>query len=184
MTTGFEHTDGNGRDWEAVGLQYKSSDGMCNQLSLIYRNPIQTWSDLIRNNWIIQYQLVYMHMPLFECATHAGTHRNSTNLKTLKWVRRRELLSLFTQAIKRSLTGWCFQLVFSVIKGYQGLIDAQVLAKENLLRKENANSHFYSSRVKYILECALMYNKEALIYSADNKNKNKVGDETLTRESK
>lgn len=91
-------------------------------------------------------------------------------------------LSLLRQSNSRSLDDVSNRS--SVIKGYQGLIDAQVLAKENSLRKENANSHFYSSRVRYILECALMYNKEALIYSADNKNKIKVGDETLTGGSK
>eukprot|EP00057_Strongylocentrotus_purpuratus_P007997 XP_011662471.1 PREDICTED: uncharacterized protein LOC100892571 [Strongylocentrotus purpuratus] len=64
-------------------------------------------------------------------------------------------------------------------KSYAGLIEARVPAKENSARKGNDNSHFYSARVRYLMECASKHNHEVMIYSADNKNKVKVGDTTL-----
>ena len=60
---------------------------------------------------------------------------------------------------------------------YKGFIDARVPAKENSVRKENANSHFYSARVRYTLEMAAKFPTTSLIYSVDNKNKIKLGDE-------
>ncbi|XP_041466293.1 uncharacterized protein LOC121416841 [Lytechinus variegatus] len=68
---------------------------------------------------------------------------------------------------------------FHASKSYAGLIDARVPAKDNSGRKDNDNSHFYSARVRYVMECASKHNQEVLIYSADNKNKIKVGDSTL-----
>ncbi|XP_038058591.1 uncharacterized protein LOC119729873 [Patiria miniata] len=62
---------------------------------------------------------------------------------------------------------------------YQGLIDARVPAKENSVRKISDNSHFYSARVRYALEMASMFSSQAIVYSADNKNKIKVGEQTL-----
>nr|XP_054772165.1 LOW QUALITY PROTEIN: uncharacterized protein LOC129280136 [Lytechinus pictus] len=66
-----------------------------------------------------------------------------------------------------------------LIKSYAGLIDARVPAKDNSGRKDNDNSHFYSARVRYVMECASKHNQEVLIYSADNKNPIQVGDSTL-----
>lgn len=64
-------------------------------------------------------------------------------------------------------------------KSYAGLIEARVPAKDNSARKGNDNSHFYSARVRYLMECASKHSHEVMIYSADNKNKVKVGDTTL-----
>ncbi|XP_072168657.1 uncharacterized protein [Diadema setosum] len=62
---------------------------------------------------------------------------------------------------------------------YKSLIDARVPSKDNSGRKGNDNSHFYSSRVKYCLEMAATLGSRALIYSVDNKNKIRVGDDVL-----
>ncbi|XP_041466647.1 uncharacterized protein LOC121417130 [Lytechinus variegatus] len=62
---------------------------------------------------------------------------------------------------------------------YKGLIDARVATKDNSARKENTNSHFYSSRVKYCLEMASKVGECALVFSADNKNKIRVSDNSL-----
>lgn len=61
-------------------------------------------------------------------------------------------------------------------KRYKGVIDARVPSKENSVRKVNENSHYYSARVKYAMEFASLVGEGALVYSADNKNKLKVGD--------
>ncbi|XP_071478062.1 uncharacterized protein [Diadema antillarum] len=62
---------------------------------------------------------------------------------------------------------------------YKGLIQARVPRKDNSARKPNDNSHFCSTRVRYTLEMAAKLGQRALLYSADNKNKVRVGDETL-----
>ena len=46
-------------------------------------------------------------------------------------------------------------------------------------RKQNDNSHFCSTRVCYCLEMAAKLGNQALVYSADNKNKISAGDDTL-----
>ena len=58
---------------------------------------------------------------------------------------------------------------------YQGLIDARISNKENSVRKDDANSHFFSARVRYALELAAKFPAMAMIYSVDNKNKIKLG---------
>lgn len=68
---------------------------------------------------------------------------------------------------------------FNIASEYKGLIDARVPAKENSTRKLNDNSHFYSARARYALELASKFNKIAVVYSSDNKNKVKVGQQTL-----
>ena len=62
---------------------------------------------------------------------------------------------------------------------YKELIPARVPKKENSVRKSNENSHFCSSRVRYILEMAAKLGERAMVFSADNKNKIRVGDVTL-----
>ena len=62
---------------------------------------------------------------------------------------------------------------------YKGLIDTRVPAKENSTRKANDNSHFYSARVHYALELASKFNRVVVVYSSYNKNKVKVGQQTL-----
>lgn len=60
-------------------------------------------------------------------------------------------------------------------KYYQGYIDAKVPAKENSIRKQNENSHFYAARVRYALELASKFQEVAIVYSVDNKNKILLG---------
>ncbi|XP_071484830.1 uncharacterized protein [Diadema antillarum] len=62
---------------------------------------------------------------------------------------------------------------------YKSLIQARVPPKDNGRRKHNDNSHFYAARVRYCLEMAAKLGSRALVYSADNKNKIRVGDDTL-----
>lgn len=67
----------------------------------------------------------------------------------------------------------------SAASKYKSLIKARVPHKFNGRRKPNDNSHFYAARVRYCLEMAAMLGDQALVYSADNKNKIRVGDDTL-----
>lgn len=68
---------------------------------------------------------------------------------------------------------------FKIATEYKGLIDARVPAKENSVRKLNDNSHFYSARTRYALEFASEFNEAAVVFSVDNKNKIKVGQQML-----
>nr|XP_054755523.1 uncharacterized protein LOC129261486 [Lytechinus pictus] len=62
---------------------------------------------------------------------------------------------------------------------YTGLIQARIPAKDNSARKPNDNSHFYAARVRYSLEMASKFSEFVQVYSADNKNKIRIGDCTL-----
>ncbi|XP_054766021.1 uncharacterized protein LOC129272973 [Lytechinus pictus] len=64
-------------------------------------------------------------------------------------------------------------------KRYKGFIQARIPAKDNSQRKGNDNSHFYASRVRYCMEMAAKLGDKALVFSADNKNKVRVGATTL-----
>ena len=68
---------------------------------------------------------------------------------------------------------------FNASKSYKGYIDARVPHKDNSSRKFNDNNHFYSARVRYTMELASQFGEYVRVFSADNKNKVKVGNHTL-----
>lgn len=67
---------------------------------------------------------------------------------------------------------------FKASERYKEFINARVPSLDNSARVTNDNSHFYSTRVKYAKEMASLHHDFVQIYSADNKNKLKVGDNT------
>ena len=65
---------------------------------------------------------------------------------------------------------------FHSAQEYQGCIDVRVPAKENSCRQDNANSHFYAARVRYVMELASKYSTSTIVLSVGNKNKILLGD--------
>ncbi|VDI57154.1 Hypothetical predicted protein [Mytilus galloprovincialis] len=64
---------------------------------------------------------------------------------------------------------------------YKQEIDAKLCSKQNNIRKEDANSHFYSTRVKYSMEFASKYSNDCVLLSCDNKNKIHIGTLAVSR---
>lgn len=62
----------------------------------------------------------------------------------------------------------------SASKLYKGLIDAKVPPKRNDNRKENANDHFYSARVKFAKQACSLFSESSVMFSVDNMHKLRV----------
>ena len=69
-------------------------------------------------------------------------------------------------------------------KLYKHVIDARVGKKENSLTKEHPNSHYLKCRVKYAMELAALHSDEIEIFSADAKDKLKLGGPVVSRHVK
>ena len=67
---------------------------------------------------------------------------------------------------------------------YQRLIDARVGRKDNTLSKEHPNSHYLRCRVKYALELSSMNSDEIEVFSADAKDKLRLGGPVVSRHIK
>ncbi|XP_033101268.1 uncharacterized protein LOC117104521, partial [Anneissia japonica] len=64
-------------------------------------------------------------------------------------------------------------------KRFKGYIDAKVPRKENSKMKDNSDAHFYNARVKYVMQMSAIYEEQCAIFSVDNKNKVKIGEDVL-----
>ena len=67
---------------------------------------------------------------------------------------------------------------------YKGLIDARVGKKENTVAKEHVNSHYLKCRVKYALELSALNHDEIEVFSADAKDKLRLGGPVVSRHIK
>ena len=67
---------------------------------------------------------------------------------------------------------------FRASQSYRGCVDAKANPpKRTGVVRHNANDHFYSARTKYVMEFATQFSNAASVYSVDNKNKLRIGDD-------
>lgn len=67
---------------------------------------------------------------------------------------------------------------FNNSKMYRGRVDAKAKpGNRTKMVKENDNDHYYSARVRFVMEMATQFSNSTTVFSIDNKNKLRIGDD-------
>ena len=67
---------------------------------------------------------------------------------------------------------------FIASTSYRGLVDAKANPpKRTTMVKANDNDHYYSARTKYVMEMTTQFSDSTTVYSVDNKNKLRIGED-------